>query len=135
MMQQQQRVQQVTDPVLFQVRRRVQQFRENPSYEKLDQISQAVAMNKKSVQWEAIIHELFNLFNETYNENLDDEFKKDSGRAFYVLEILYGLKSAHPEVDIQTIVSNSLKTFPNKKKYIREKLLPPIIREWKRVVD
>ena len=126
MFKKQQRVQQSTDPVFIQVRKKVQQFRENPSENKMHQISQAVAHGKESVQWEAVIHELLNLFNETYNE---DEFNKSIGFAYYISEILFGL-IVHKEVDIPSIFVKSVESFPNKKQRIQQKLLKPIMKEW-----
>jgi hypothetical protein len=123
----QQRVQQSTDPVFIQVRKKVQQFRENPSENKMHQISHAVALGKESVQWEAVIHELLNLFNETYDE---DEFNSNIGFAFYISEILYGL-IVHKEVDIPTILVKSVESFPNKKQQIQKNLVKPIMKEWK----
>jgi hypothetical protein len=126
MFKKQQRVQQSTDPVFIQVRKKVQQFRENPSENKMNQISQAVAHGKESVQWEAVIHELLNLFNETYNE---DEFNSNIGFAYYISEILYGL-IVHENVNIPMIFVESVKSFPNKKQRIQQKLLKPIMKEW-----
>jgi hypothetical protein len=122
----QQRVQQSTDPVFIQVRKKVQQFRENPSENKMNQISQAVAYGKESVQWEAVIHELLNLFNETYDE---DEFNSNIGFAYYISEILYSL-IVHENVDIPMIFVESVKSFPNKKQRIQQKLVKPIMKEW-----
>lgn len=92
----------------------------------MHQISQAVSHGKESVQWEAVIHELLNLFNETYNE---DEFNKSIGFAYYISEILFGL-IVHKEVDIPSIFVKSVESFPNKKQRIQQKLLKPIMKEW-----
>jgi predicted RNA-binding protein len=129
----QQRAPQVTDPVHLEVKRKIQQFRAIPLEEiekraqKLNQIDSQ--LKKESPQYEAILHDLFELFSELY-ANSSDEFAKDSGPAFHLAEIIYGLKYSHPEIDVPTMLKQGLTTFPGQKKIIQQKLVQPLLKEW-----
>ena len=127
----QQRAPQVTDPVHLEVKRKIQQFRAIPLEEvqkraqKLNQIDSQ--LKKESPQYEAILHDLFELFSELY-ANSRDEFAEDSGPAFHLVEIIHGLGVTHPE--FATVFEQSLTTFPGQKKIIQQKLVRPILKEW-----
>jgi len=128
----QQRAPQVTDPVHLEVKKKIQQLRaiahEEPQKraQKLRQINSQLIQNK-SPQYEAILHDLFDLFYELYAES-SNEFDSDEGLAFYLTEIIHGLGVTHPE--FATVFEQSLTTFPGQKKIIQQKLVRPILKEW-----
>jgi hypothetical protein len=129
----QQRAPQITDPVLLQIKTKIQQFRATPPEDigkrdqKLAEIGAQV--RKQSPQLEAILHELFGLFSELY-ANYGYEFDMDKGPAFFLSEIIYELKYTHPAIDASALLQESINTFPGQKKIIQQKLVRPIIREW-----
>jgi hypothetical protein len=130
----QQRAPQITDPVHLELKKKIQQLRaisiEYPDdrIKKMKQIERLLLQNKSS-QYEAIFHDIFELFSELYAHN-PNEFAHDSGLAYHLSEIAHGLKQSHPDIDIRTIFKQSITTFPGQKKIIQQQLVNPVIQDW-----
>jgi regulator of RNase E activity RraB len=125
-------------PVHLEVKKIIQQLRAIPIEEtekrdqKLGNIESQLQEKslRKSSKFEAIFHDLFDLFYELYQKN---EFDDESGSAFYLFEIIHGLKHSHPNIDFPKILKQSLKTFAGQnaqqKKVIKE-LARRLVKEW-----
>lgn len=84
--------------VISVVRQKIQQYRRRPDQldAKLRQIEMAVGRGNESAVWGDIIYELFNFFVELYNsQEYRQQFHDGMGPAFYLFEIIEGLRHDH----------------------------------------